>query len=311
MSGVPHPPDGYREDVRADLLADLRRTAGPKVIFHYASAEAFYGILKSGAFWLSNVGYLNDPNELTYATRIVDEALKSRYKELTGALAGAPEDKNSPEAVFLRDLHRAIQREELWSQWYVGSFSLVADDLSQWRAYCPKGGYAIGFDANAIARTVSDRNDWWRVCGLIEYDESKQKMRIGEIADRYAAQFLRLKSKYPSVDTLAEDLQGECENEIFAEILFWKHSAFAAEQEWRVAGFPILPGAVKFRAGWGGLLVPYADFPFSDKERRLPLQSVFVCPLGHPALAKHSAKLLLESLRYDDSIVHESRYGLR
>ena len=56
---------------------------------------------------------------------------------------------------------------------YVGSFSQVQDDLSQWRGYADNGaGVAIGFDLNAIL--AANENVPWLQWTLVEYDHGKQ-----------------------------------------------------------------------------------------------------------------------------------------
>ena len=119
-------------------------------VFHYTSADAFKEILSRGQIWLTNTAYLNDRNELRYPVELCQQIVQDKrdsYRLTLASLAqGGP-----PERSLLDRIHKEITLHEMFKPWYTASFSLEPNRLSQWRAYCGNGGYAIGFNTDKLA----------------------------------------------------------------------------------------------------------------------------------------------------------------
>jgi hypothetical protein len=69
---------------------------------------------------------------------------------------------------------------------------------------------------------------------------------------------------------------------------------------------------MKFRIK-NGVLVPYVEVDLADASGRLPLESIWIGPIGDQGLAEHVATLLLRSKGYEKAhlLMHTSGYRLR
>lgn len=139
------------------LPAHEKRTAdnmalsipSPGILWHYTTADAFLCILRSKSIWATNVGYLNDLRELTHAIEVAVGTWRQQH------------DERSLSDQQLETLENACVQALDWgnSSTWVTSFSAVADDLSQWRAYGRPGGVCVGFDVPGLVRAVESSGD--------------------------------------------------------------------------------------------------------------------------------------------------------
>jgi hypothetical protein len=113
-----------------------------RYVFHYTGASALLSIVTKRELWATDLAYLNDRNEGTLLSKLVEQMLT------TSALAPDVHKRLTP------TFEEAIQA-------YMGShrhnacvsFSRNYDSLTQFRMYCPPaGGFAIGFPRAVIQR---------------------------------------------------------------------------------------------------------------------------------------------------------------
>lgn len=104
----------------------------PDRLYHYASIEAFKGIIDSKSLRMTKYDLMNDPQEVEWAKYIIKDSLIAY---------NCPEEYTEFKDFLLKSLE---EYKDL--QLYVASFSEEADYLEQWRAYTPNGGVSIGFD---------------------------------------------------------------------------------------------------------------------------------------------------------------------
>jgi Polysaccharide biosynthesis protein/Polysaccharide biosynthesis C-terminal domain len=105
---------------------------------HYTSASGLSGILSSKSLWATHIRFLNDSKEFVHAVGLAREYLKtfrSRPSTTTNGL--------------LTDRLFGCLDAMLGNTWIV-SFSEDGDLLSQWRGYCPTGGYVINFQPQRL-----------------------------------------------------------------------------------------------------------------------------------------------------------------
>src|SRR5215211_7755183 len=126
-------------------------TAPSAVVYHYTNAAGLLGIISTGQLWATDIEFLNDAEELTYARAAVLADLRARADEI------APPETGSEDGLRA-DVLRSIAEEleyppqgEPSSTYhiYATCFCEDGDLLSQWRAYGGDGGYAIGFRASS------------------------------------------------------------------------------------------------------------------------------------------------------------------
>ncbi|MGW3911150.1 DUF2971 domain-containing protein [Streptomyces sp. NPDC005070] len=254
-------PQGLKRDSEKD----------PDVVYHYTNVEGLRGILWSRALWASDVEFLNDAQELTYARKYLEYFL--RYDADSAAPSTEGQDGNShwegtearardaihqfrqfrkvTIATDRRGVSEALKRviDELEDfdsptrllplHVYVTCFCENGDLLSQWRGYGGTGGYAIGFRTESL-KTLHKKfsmRDFDRVCygfpGVFERGWMPEHLHPDLGLDAY------LKA-----------------------LIMVKDPAFEEEKEWRLA---ILErGTVKnlaFRSSSVGI-VPYLQVPF-------------------------------------------------
>lgn len=275
--------------------------SGDGTVYHYTSALGFAEVTKRNRIWVTNSAYLNDQGELSYPVRLAVDVVHERWK-------AAETDKKK---MFLNSVARSLQSHEAFQRWYVACFSHQGNQLSQWRAYCPDGGYSLGFDRKKLAKVFNDRG--FR-CGDVIYDEAVQRSKINDIIEKHVENAQRVRGKYPDVP------DAEFDNEsvntlslaLSEEFIFFKAKSFAEEAEWRVVRYLLPDQEVHFRAR-NGILTPYLEAEIADLDGRLPLVKVWVSPLGDQLLAAESAALRLHTLGYTDSrrLVDVPDYSLR
>src|ERR1700731_4088345 len=103
--------------------------ADNELIYQYCSPDAFLGIIKSRAVWLSAYYTLNDSMERTWGYSIFLRTLEQLRNQL---------DKE-----FVSITTNIILSAFKSTMIMISSYSLDADVLSQWRAYADNGrGFA-------------------------------------------------------------------------------------------------------------------------------------------------------------------------
>lgn len=216
----------------------------------------------------------------------------------------------------LRALVHAVADEvgthAIYKAWYVASFSSDGNLLSQWRAYCPRGGFSLGFDPERL----------WSVLksvpgirfGPVLYDEAEQVARIRQVA---TAQLNTLRSLRDLPEPMAADALLEMRlflaSVLGETLIFCKSSAFREEAEWRIAKYDFADGdGLRFRERLG-VLTPFQAIRLVGEDSLLPLYRIFVSPLGEPELAAHAAELCLKACKYTDTdtLIQQPTFGLR
>lgn len=136
----------------ADLheLGSEEVDAGPSevdaLLYHYTSAAGLMGIVQNREIWATESNYLNDPTEVGFASRVLEDLL-SDY----AARGGVSEvDKKRIEfAIAL--LQRAYSNPHSEEQYvedrsFITSFSRTDRSLTLWRLYSGQAGFCVGFD---------------------------------------------------------------------------------------------------------------------------------------------------------------------
>jgi len=104
-------------------------------LYHYSSPGGFLGIVKSKSIWMSNIRYQNDIEEYKYIFELTKKILKEEYDY--------PDELNISSSYIVPPI-------------FTFSLSAKKDLLSQWRGYCPKGGYSFTFDKKQLADTIEE-----------------------------------------------------------------------------------------------------------------------------------------------------------
>jgi len=135
---------------RFDL--DLREHVGnfagaatiPRRLYHYTTLEGLTGILGSTGLWASDVRFVNDASELSYASALIGNEVVAAISE--------------SEAVRPHlHLHSEMANPfEIGRRPFVACFCEEGDLLSQWRGYrAAESGFSLGFDLTVRTATCT------------------------------------------------------------------------------------------------------------------------------------------------------------
>jgi hypothetical protein len=267
----------------------------PTHLYHYTSAAGLKGILRENKIRLTHCAFLNDPQENLHYRRAV-AAEVARLAALTKEQMLDKFEGNFRAYMerFLEELGDPVGEQtwreymsrmaDLFSSWptsegihegpWVFCLSAEPDFLSQWRAYCPGGGFAIGFSSDRLKSMAPTSN--LRRC---EYEETPSR---AEFTARW------LMGKFNEW----RDSKGYWSPTEFAEALFrgdlrleytdaiYKPMPFRDEREWRLfAGYGEQGGVDYDIRPWGLRPFVVREVPAGAIER------IYVGPSPHPDLA--------------------------
>jgi hypothetical protein len=176
--------------------------------------------------------------------------------------------------------------------------SEIADDLSQWRAYCPITGVAIGFRQRDLEKLAASQPGTGLTPTLAKclYDEREQREVIHSRIDK------AIKAE-PGGRT-GKAMSPEEVDDFRAGLLQWflagepiKHKKFEGEKEWRVVKQLDLAWGQDERVGFrgrNGLIIPYWKVRLDlDGKKIWENAKVIVGPGRHPYEQKVSVENLL------------------
>lgn len=191
-------------------------------LYHYTSPGAARGLLSNGEVWASKIQHLNDEKEYVQYIEHVERVARSAF-----------DVKRADESTFLDDLHE-LTASLRSANIFVTSFTEEGDLLSQWRGYCPSGGYSIGFSSEQLASVIEASG---LIFGKARYSlpEDSETAALLEAAFRdyrriYAAD-AQDEGRLGALDQIANDILNEGPR--------FKHPGFLEEREWRLHS-PIL-----------------------------------------------------------------------
>lgn len=135
-----------------DGLKKARLQEEPRItpqVHHYTGFEAFSGIVKHGKLWLSETTYMNDRAEL----RAFRDACVAAHTGMVYGTDAAPHPRNAGRLGGI-DRFRTLAEAAFRRPAYLASLSAHRSLLSQWRAYCPRGGVSLEFDTAQVEQAA-------------------------------------------------------------------------------------------------------------------------------------------------------------
>ena len=270
----------------------------PDILYHYTNTEGVRGIISSHHLWASNVRFLNDLSEPSFAASLIDETMDS-----VGRNTG-----RTPELVPNRQDY-----ESNFPDVYAFCFCEQGDLLSQWRAYGDRGGgYAVGFDRDKLQKCLSLGQYLIRV----NYEPTEQARKINDdyqaVVRAVGTTRLQLsipslpkspsEEQRPSKEQLAE-IQKKLRTAASHEMPRWqasfKNKAFEEEKEWRLVQFQprgTKPTEMGFRVA-RGRIIPFMDLPF---DGQLPIKKIIFGPTLDKEITTSSLRFFLDLQGYEN-----------
>lgn len=263
-------------------------------VYHYTSTAGLMGILSSKKVWLTDAGFLNDTEELTYgarrtAVRLREQAVKQK---------GLTSQKNSDYVIStLQSIADSIERinEPNTARFEfpsVACFSMSRDDLSQWRGYA-SDGYCVAFHRESLrTHMVPDGV----VLGAGQNIPMLMDISYGNdaevlIDEQISLMISALHDHGPGAAPSGVENYYLIKQLIVPILVLIKHPAFAMEREVRM--YLINPGSTKFRASKLGP-VPYTQVGF-EKEA---VAEVMVAPGSNAERRAQAAQVFLDAHNY-------------
>ncbi len=236
-------------------------------LYHYTDYRGFKGIVESNVLWATNLFFLNDAEEFRYGIGLLKRRLTNRCDE-------SDEPPHPIYNVFLSILGLITGDSEgapLENRMavYVASFSECGDVLSQWRAYCPNGGLAIGFNWHKLDALAKKQGLTLEEC---LYDEKKQIKTTDSLLDELENKARESDERAPSEPyenpenrywDIADDFLWD---KVLPILPVLKHWGFSEEKEWRLVADlreSDHPGEVKIRVSNEGV-IPYKEIALDN-----------------------------------------------
>jgi hypothetical protein len=255
----------------------MTQEAQTPYVYHYTDADGFKGIIESQEIWATSIYYLNDWTEFYHGRNAFIEGAKALLKS-----------KEAEEAA--RDILLVLSNNR--PHVYVCSFSGAkdGDDLSQWRAYCPRGGYAIGFPIAELLKHAHALQLQLQRCNYGSPTSEGTVKGFAEIIEKVMGMCggpAKFRSQFPFGNPLMGTL--------LTFIAQYKHDAFRPEEEHRLVSPWDYKPDLRFRMS-GSLLVPYVAFGLKNEKLWLQAQIVLSpCSGDSRELRLESAKMFLKS----------------
>lgn len=274
-------------------------------LYHYSSPGGLLGMMESKSLWMSNIRYQNDSEEYKHIFSIFKKVMQEEY----------------PGFDFEQQLEDEKSREAFVPPIFTFSLTENKDLLSQWRGYCPKGGYSFSFDRVQLNYFITRFGLSVHQC---VYDEDEQKKIIREQVIRFSPE------EWEEINSGRKDMGSNfmyglkyMRNRLASLAPVLKHHAFREEVEWRLIKnfegsgpdnrlleqhpafnyFKANPDVIgegqflKFRED-KGILIPYLSLPLvdlTDPYQSVKLSEVVIAPGVHQQLAKPSCETMLRS----------------
>lgn len=308
----------------------------PRRLHHYTTLNGLLGITSSQSLWASDVRYMNDASEFSYAVDLVSKVVSETFAKVESKVIRQLLPEHSGYANTFEYGHRP----------FVACFCEVEDLLSQWRGYrSGEVGYSLGMDLSSLS-TSGDLPPNTHLRRVI-YDPDEQEREVRDVVEvwlRTVETLLDAARDVRPEDVFPYPAFGALEEALAEHHLCFKHPAFAEEREWRLiklvnvreelhrrdllrteamiraahegvgkagSAMPDLSGAwrvvsaegidIQFRVSPGGL-VPYVELPLREPAGplmdRLPLWQVIHGPTSTPERSLESLRMYLQSCGY-------------
>jgi hypothetical protein len=122
-----------------------------KHLYHYTNPDGFFGIFNSLNLRATDFRSLTDTEEILHTYKILNMILTDgNMKDQL-----APEIQQVAPALVQLVNNWISEKPTHFENIFFTSFSVAGDDLNQWRAYCPTGGYSIGFPLSVVHNAIS------------------------------------------------------------------------------------------------------------------------------------------------------------
>jgi hypothetical protein len=258
-------------------------------LYQYTTPEGLIGIVTTNTLWATSVFYLNDSRELIGGIEIAHNYLRN-IKD--GSFSQQQTDRVEWLLNDIRDFGKAFHTKPT----FVASLTTQKDQLSQWRAYCRGGGFAIGFPADQLRECVQSQHCDLHQC-IYQNDQQRELMTL--TVESIARHWIENSQLPVNEDNDRFKISGQLAWELLRTASRIKDDSFAEERESRIITQPERPyhaDALHFRSR-NGLVVPYINIQLPDDISFWGKVHVVVGPTPHPTESQASVYDLVRRYR--------------
>jgi hypothetical protein len=284
--------------------------SGHQTLCHYTNLTGLTGIIGSGAFWATNLAFLNDKSELLHGLNCAKEALQ---------LMPSPVQFDE----WDQDVTAAIEqlKEQVIDDIFTVSFCRNPDLLSQWRGYGGKTqGVSLVFDQQQLVamfegfvkRELIILNDtlplekFYLINNEVTYTEPEQTPKFKDKIQIFIDEY---ETYEKAIGPDEANQSGYVQYMISQVAPFFKHSGFREEEEYRIVITNIFGNdKIQFRNN-GKTIIPYIpatltggkkDATEEEKKEKiiLPLREIKVGPCEDFMQVKKGIEMLLRANGY-------------
>lgn len=283
----------------------ILRRRHPSILFHYTTPIGLLGISHTKNIWATDLRFLNDKKEFQHSLDITHSILEGFYKvdDNQNKLKGLNYD-------FIEYLR--INLGENWNpEVYVASFTEEGDLLSQWRGYCPMGGFSIGFHFDLLSQIAKNNSSFLVPC---VYEFKEQKQILEELLVSYSKKYDEAikDNDQNNSDELAHSISNEFIISLFALAPMLKHESFKEEKEWRIVFSNLVGGMpdIQFRANESNI-IPYIGISLCQSEEEIKFKEIFIGPASINHYSKEAVMQLLRKNRVPQNAIRLSSVPYR
>ncbi|CAN5792722.1 DUF2971 domain-containing protein [soil metagenome] len=301
---------------RSETLNKQLERKPENFLYHYTSARGLKGILESKKIWATNIKYLNDEKEFLLVYEYAAEEAERRHKSVEDELSKAfygffLELIGSPKGWSARNIW--VIGYDRRSEIFTGSFSENGDVLSQWRGYCPNGGYSIGFNAEDLFSVIEQEKPRFKLQPCI-YDEKVQRTIIENLFDTCFSSMKQHLTKFSTEEVVRSGAAQLLSHDLGKIAPLFKHHSFQEEREGRLVRDSLFKGLIDSEElkerlekevlyrDEGAMLKPYVEFPLPKRNGMLTSCQIKVSPMKNQALAVESVRSFAENHVEDISV---------
>lgn len=273
-------------------------------LYHYTTPEALIGIFRNRCLWATNALFLNDSQEVAHGIELARRKLRSLRDCASDDAQGARIDWLVNE---IRNVGTATSKFV-----FVCSLSADGDMLSQWRAYCRGGGFAVGFPESELGDAIASQQF---ALDAVVYEDEKQAAQIDSVLDSIVVPWIRGAGAPVSDDDDRFKVSGTFVWELLRVGAKLKNSSFSEERESRIVSLPELkydPEKLYFRAR-SGLVVPYIEINLPE-QRVVDFWSrveIIIGPTRYPRESHASVYDLVRRFQGHAVAIRDSRIPFR
>ncbi|EPY7158621.1 DUF2971 domain-containing protein [Klebsiella quasipneumoniae] len=253
--------------------------------FHYTSVENFKNIIRSGVFWASQLGAMNDPGELSYA--------KEKLLYQVSTLCSPMNIEKNTTSKINKNITTFFDRY-IFKRLFCLSFSKRGNLSSQWSKYSCENGVSFSLNTQIIKSLSSIYNDV--IFTDVIYDQSKQLEILRELAQEITKDYTLLIDE----DSAHNLLQKKFEKQLTYITVAFKHNFYHEEEEYRVV-IPINGNEMHLKTKPDGVSqymnIDFMNIYKNNEDIDIPVEYIFTAPTSNERKALKNIYSILSNYK--------------